>query len=192
MTTSRYNSKIGHTEEVIIQNLRTRHPDNVTELARIVLSQGDIDERDFVDAVKDLAKRGVIILRESYTVESFLDYMSTIELSAWFWFVVTGLGVGTISVFYTPNVFPFVLLRWVFGSILVLYIPGFVLLQFLFPKPNHRGLLESTSLSVRHKSRDYSAHWVDSEFSSMGNRNLVVRKFGSFSILSTWHRWLFT
>jgi len=52
-------------------------------------------------------------------------------------------------VIYTlPSAFPLVVLRWVLGSVFVLFIPGYVTVEALFPKGRDLDGIERLALSV--------------------------------------------
>jgi uncharacterized membrane protein len=48
----------------------------------------------------------------------------------------------------TPDVFPVNLTRWVLGSVFVLFLPGYSLLQLLFPKGSELDSLERFALDI--------------------------------------------
>jgi uncharacterized membrane protein len=57
------------------------------------------------------------------------------EMNVYF-YVSLAISFGAILAIYTiPAEFPFVLIRWVLGSVFVLFIPGYVAVQALFDSP---------------------------------------------------------
>jgi len=48
--------------------------------------------------------------------------------------IVRGLVRNGVAIYAVPSEFPFVALRWVLGSVFVLFIPGYVTVEALFPK----------------------------------------------------------
>lgn len=55
--------------------------------------------------------------------------------SYWFWKVVLLVGISLLVVFFIPATStPWVYIRYVFGSILLLFLPGYCLIRALFPK----------------------------------------------------------
>ena len=134
----------------LIENaLKSNHPATVAQLAQIVVADRVVDEVDFIETVKAMAQEGSLILQEStYEIESALDYLFTLTLSGWFWstFAVTALAL--IAVAYTPDLYPLNMIRWVLGSFFVLYLPGYTLLQLLFPKGREIDRLERFALSI--------------------------------------------
>lgn len=118
------------------------------QLALNVLSENLLDETDFIETMKEMVKDKSIVLEEpSYEIESVLDYFLTLSLSGWLWLT---LGVTTLAMamILVPGILPLVVLRWVLGSALVLYLPGYSVLQLLFPKGSEVASLERFALSV--------------------------------------------
>lgn len=108
-----------------------------------------LDEDEFVETVEAMAKDGSLSLAKPvYTLESVLDYLLTPALSAWFWSAIGLTAFSVLSVFIAPTLFPLSVARWVFGSILVLYLSGHVLVEFLFPTQEELGQVERFAFSV--------------------------------------------
>jgi uncharacterized membrane protein len=53
-----------------------------------------------------------------------------------------------LVIYAVPPDFPFVALRWVLGSVFVLFIPGYVAVEALFPKGRELDSIERFALSV--------------------------------------------
>jgi hypothetical protein len=133
-----------------IQNtVRSQHPQTVKQLAAALMADGRIEEAEFVATVKRMANNGTITLGPpSYEVETLLDYLFTFTLSGWLWVSLLTVALSLIAVTLIPDFFPLNVLRWVLGSIFVLYLPGFSLIQLLFPKGKDIDSLERFALSI--------------------------------------------
>lgn len=68
--------------------------------------------------------------------------------SSWVWAVLGFLVVTTLSVFVLPQVEPWIYLRYVFGAVYVLYVPGAVFIEALYPKRVELEDLERFALGV--------------------------------------------
>ena len=134
---------------VLKNTIRIRHPRNVGELAQLVHVGTLVDEDDFVNELMALVREGIIELMEpSYETKSIVDYFSTITLSGWFWASIGVIVVEVLSMAFIPDNYPIKVIRWALGSAFVLYLPGYVLIQALFPKKKGFGGLERFMLSV--------------------------------------------
>ncbi len=135
--------------KLIENSLRSKHPATVAQLAQVAMAGNTIDEEDFVATVKAMAQDGSLVLQEpSYEIESALDYLFTLTLSGWLWSSFGLTAVALITVAFIPDLFPLNVVRWVLGSIFVLYLPGYALLQLLFPKGSEIDTLERFALSI--------------------------------------------
>ena len=127
-----------------------RVPPSVGEIAAIVAADDQIGEDDFIKTLKEMVSDGSLSLsKPSYVLESGWDYMLTVTLSGWLWgtFGLTVLAV--LSVALVPDVFPINAVRWLLGSIFVLYLPGYALIQLLFPqRTSELDGLERFALSI--------------------------------------------
>ena len=129
--------------------LRSKHPATVAQLAQIVMAERPIDETDFVATIKAMEEDGSLILQEpSYEIESALDYVFTLPASGWLWSTLGVTALALIAVTTIPDLFPLNVVRWLLGSIFVLYLPGYTLLQFLFPKGSEIDALERFALII--------------------------------------------
>jgi hypothetical protein len=133
----------------IESTVKTRHPETVGQLAKIITADGAIDEVDFVATVKEMVSDGTLVLQSpSYDVESVLDYLFTPTLAGWLWGSFVVIALALLAVTLIPDLFPLNTVRWVLGSIFVLYIPGYSLIQLLFPKGKEIDSLERFALSI--------------------------------------------
>jgi uncharacterized membrane protein len=99
--------------------------------------------------VKEMTADGSLSLRKpTRRIESARDYFLTPTLSMWLW---TALGVATLgvaSIILVQDSFPFSIIRWTLGSILVLFLPGYALMQLLFPKGSEMSSLEQLAFDI--------------------------------------------
>jgi uncharacterized membrane protein len=58
------------------------------------------------------------------------------------------VALALLAVTLIPDLFPLNAVRWVLGSVFVLYIPGYSLIQLLFPKGKEMDSLERFALSI--------------------------------------------
>jgi len=129
--------------------LKLRHPATVQELAQIVTAESALCDEDVVQIVKDMAREGSLVLQEPmHKAESLWDYFLTPTLSLWFWTAlgVTALAVSIVS--FIPDSSSVVVIRWLLGSIFLLFLPGYALLQLLFPKASEIRSLERFVLGI--------------------------------------------
>ena len=115
--------------------LRAKNPSltdgEVTNLVWRLVEGGKADVEDIPPATKSLGR-----------------YVGMWERNLWFYASV-GISLMTVLVVYSfPSQFPLVALRWTLGSVFVLFIPGYVTVETLFPKGRELDGIERFALSV--------------------------------------------
>jgi hypothetical protein len=115
--------------------LKVRNPSlsevEVTDLVWRLVEVGQVDVEDVPPATGSLRQ-----------------YVGMWERNLWFYASI-GISLMTVLVIYTvPAQFPLVALRWILGSAFVLFIPGYVTVQTLFPKGRELDGIERFALSV--------------------------------------------
>jgi len=68
--------------------------------------------------------------------------------SLWFWALNLIILVTGFAIYLMPQVPPYVYLRYAVGSLFVLYLPGFALIEALYPKREDLDSLERLALSI--------------------------------------------
>lgn len=108
-----------------------------------------ITEEEVTDAVWSLAEAGTVALEDippaTNSLRAYLGFWErNIDL-----YLALGISLITIlTVFILPSTFPTVAFRWILGSIFLLFIPGFVLVEALFPKGSELDGIERLALSI--------------------------------------------
>ncbi len=79
---------------------------------------------------------------------SFYEYMFRLDYSLWFW-TVLGLVLTTLLVVVLTDFIDWIVyLRYVLGSVYVLFLPGYVTIEALYPSPRELSPLERLALSI--------------------------------------------
>jgi hypothetical protein len=135
--------------KIVGDTIKSSHPKTVRELAQIVSTSSTFAEEDLVYIIKDMVKDGSITIEEPiYEIESSWDYLLTPTLSAWLWAVLGATALALVVIFFIPDIFPLVIIRWLPSSMLVLFLPGYVFLQLLFSRKAEIDTIERFALSV--------------------------------------------
>ena len=80
--------------------------------------------------------------------KSLTEYLGHWERNVWL-YASLAISVATIVAIYAlPAELPLVAIRWVLGSLFVLFIPGYVTVEALFPKGRELDTIERFALSV--------------------------------------------
>lgn len=96
-----------------------------------------------------LAERGKVDVEDSPPqVTSLIEYLGLWERNVWFYVSVAASLMTALVIYTVPSQLPLVVLRWILGSAFVLFIPGYVTVETLFPKGRELNGIERFALSV--------------------------------------------
>ena len=101
------------------------------------------------DLVWRLKEQGKVDLEDAPPASrSLAEYLRFWERNLWL-YASLAVSFATVFMIYAmPSEFPLVALRWIFGSVFVLFIPGYVTVEALFPKGRELDSIERFALSV--------------------------------------------
>ena len=121
--------------------------DEVASAVSRVQSERGVSFEESARGLYRAAEEGRILLVDPRPPTSFLGYLAS-GYSAWFWAVVGFLGVMVASIYVIPQVYPFSYVRIVAGGVFTLYVPGFALIEALYPMKDDLERLERLGLSL--------------------------------------------
>lgn len=108
-----------------------------------------LTEDEATDLVWRLAEQGKAELEDvPPPTKSLREYLGFWERNLWFYLALAVSFATVIVIYAVPADFPFVAARWVLGSLFVLFIPGYVTVEALFPKGRELDGIERFALSV--------------------------------------------
>ncbi len=129
------NQETSTLSELIIQIVKSKHPETIKQLVELVNQQYPLPEQKIIEHILDLQKQGKLNLKEETSlVSSTLKNYLLSSPSYWYWAVITLALVTTIIVFIIPeSAIPLVYARYALGSLFVLFLPGYAFIKALFP-----------------------------------------------------------
>lgn len=90
---------------------------------------------------------GRLLLKDPRPPSSFLEFLLRADYSTWYWFTVAVVATTLMLVFYVERG-PLIIARYVLGSLIVLFLPGFVTVEALYPEEDELEPLERLALSI--------------------------------------------
>ena len=119
----------------ILQIVREKKPETVSELARLVKETSTASKQEILDKIMQLQNDGKLKLttQPTYVPVSLKASLKTFD-TAWYWITVA-LTLATIAAVFTipENLQPFIIIRYVLGTIFILWLPGYTFIKALFP-----------------------------------------------------------
>ena len=135
--------------EVILKIIETKQPKNVTELVHFVQEQVNASLDDITREVKNLQQKGLVTLEELTTPTNRLSDFLSSRKNTWFWFTIGLTFLAFISImFFSESGALLSYLRYAFGFILAVFLPGYCLTEALFPRKNSMDEIERFTFSV--------------------------------------------
>ena len=123
------------TTETMIQIIKERKPQTVEQLVTLAKEKLQIPEKKILETILQLQNEGKISLtkQQSQTSLNLTAYLKT-EQALWYWITLTLSAATTAVVFTIPeNFYLWVYVRYVLGTIFVLWLPGYTFIKALFP-----------------------------------------------------------
>jgi len=113
------------------------------------VTRRSLTEAEATDLVWGLVDRGEADVEDiPPATKSVREYLRFWERNLPLYLSLT-VSLGTLLVVYAlPDDFPLVVFRWVLGSVFVLFIPGYVAVEALFPKGRELDGIERLALSI--------------------------------------------
>lgn len=81
-------------------------------------------------------------------VRSLREYLGLWERNVWFYASVAASLITVLAIYTLPTELPLVAVRWVLGSVFVLFLPGYVTVEALFPKFRELDGVERFALGI--------------------------------------------
>jgi len=123
---------------LILSVLVHEKPNTVRELVDGVLIrvEADVSAPDVVRLVQEMKEEGKITLSEP--PRSFATFRASLadrNANLPFWLVLLAIALTWVSIYAIPSEFPWVIPRWVLGTLFVIFLPGYAFVEALFVNP---------------------------------------------------------
>ena len=147
MTDQRVEIPLG---ELITQRIRAESPRTVRDLFEIVRKRRPtLSEDEFIQIINELKGSKTLELESpAPQVNSYPAYLRIQDENFWFYLVVLAALATFLAIYVLPSTYPLVILRWIVGSIFVLFLPGYVTIQALFPEGKELDNIERFALTI--------------------------------------------
>lgn len=125
----------------ILQIVREKKPETVNQLARLVKETSPASKQEILNKIIQLQNDGKLKLTvpPTYVPVSLKAYLKTYD-AAWYCITVA-LTLATIAAVFTipEDLQPYIVIRYVLGTIFIFWLPGYTFIKALFPQtPTHK------------------------------------------------------
>jgi hypothetical protein len=121
--------------QTIIQLVKDKKPKTVQQLVDLAKAETSISESKIIKHVLQLQSQGKITLKELPTrpPQKLATYLRT-KKAYWYWItLVLAIATALTALTIPENAYPLVYIRYVLGTIFVLWLPGYSFTKALFP-----------------------------------------------------------
>jgi hypothetical protein len=136
-------------DNVILKVVETKQPKTVNELVHFVQEQVSASLNDITREVKNLQQKGLIVLEEPTNLKNRFFYGLSSRKDIWLWATISLTILAFISILFFPEGgTPLSYLRYAFGFILAVFLPGYCLTEALFPRKSAMDEIERFTFSI--------------------------------------------
>jgi hypothetical protein len=134
----------------IMQRIMAENPRTVRDLFRIIkLRRPRISEEEFINTIRELKDSGTLTLEPpALRINSYPAYLKLQDENAWLYLVALLTLSTFLAIYVMPSVYPLIIFRWIIGSMFVLFLPGYVTIQALFPEGKELDSIERLALTI--------------------------------------------
>jgi len=98
--------------------------------------------------IYDNIQDGKLRLRDPNPPRDFLEYFMRLDYSLWAWTILIILVLTLASIAFSDIISLLRYLRYIFGLITILFLPGYVLIETLYPRERDLKPIERLALSI--------------------------------------------
>ena len=132
-------------DDYITERVKGSECISVSELVDDVARRFNISRGRAAYEVLRLWKRGVIDI-EDYPYDNVLPYFFTVS-GLWYWVIVALTIISLASVILIRGS-PLIYLRYALGALIILFLPGYTIVEALYPRGDEFTPLERLALSI--------------------------------------------
>jgi uncharacterized membrane protein len=125
-------------KELILSVLVHERPSSVRDLVSGVLArvETDLSSLDVVRLIQEMNEEGKIVLsKPKREFATFRAYLIDLNSSLQFWLVLLAIILTWLFIYAIPSEFPWIIPRWILGTLFVIFLPGYSFIEALFVNP---------------------------------------------------------
>lgn len=121
---------------MITNVVKERKPETVEQLIALVHQKYSIPEQEIMEHILRMQNQQKLILTGQQTlIPSTVKRYLFSTSATWYWTIIASSIITTAMVFTIPEeAFPIVYIRYILGSVFVLFLPGYSFIKALFPR----------------------------------------------------------
>jgi hypothetical protein len=142
------NKKTNENEPNQLENdILKRHGEKVIDLVNDVAKLNDTSVEESCRSLIRTIDEGKMYLVDPNPPKGFFTYIFSIY-NIWFWLILGSIALMVTSIYLIPPVYPFSSIRYCIGGIFLLILPGYVLMESLYPKVKTLNNIERFAFNI--------------------------------------------
>jgi len=139
--------ELDRTSRRVLRLLRSEEELTVEDLVERAVERLRLRRDEAAKAIYTLREAGLLEIRDPNPPKSPLGFLLS-SRSTWFWLLASAVALTDASIALSDAFTPLRYVRYVLGSVFVLYLPGASLIELLYPKKEDLSQLERLALSI--------------------------------------------
>lgn len=136
-----------HRAKTLLDAAKKNPSPNVETLVKDQAESLGVAKHDVARHLYQFWRDGELKLVNPHPPSNLAQYAKSFY-SLWFWALTLFIVLTGSAIYLLPQIQPYVYLRYVVGSLFILYLPGFALIEALYPKREGLESLERLALSI--------------------------------------------
>ena len=129
--------------------LRSRETTVQDLYLRLKITYPTVDPKDVTELVWRFVEEGIIRVEDvPLSGVSLSQYLRMWDENLWFYMSIGTALIASLAAYTLPMNSPLVALRWLLGTAFVLFVPGFAVMEALFPARGDLGTFVRFALSI--------------------------------------------
>jgi hypothetical protein len=133
--------------DYVLTSLITYNGSRLNQILNKISIQNNRKKESTIREIFDLNSSGRIYLKDPNPPKSLIKYFISLY-SLWFWLIEAFLAITVLSILYLPSTYPFYYLRAISGLLFPLFIPGYILVETIYPQKSSLERFERLILSI--------------------------------------------
>lgn len=134
-------------ENLILKAVDERKASSVKQIVDLLADK--FTEAELLEAVRRLEGKREIELNHNVSFHcSFVQYLANADYNLWLYLVFSASLGTSVTIYLIPNTHPLIIIRWILCFLFNLFLPGYALVEALFPKRGALDIIERFALSI--------------------------------------------
>lgn len=134
-------------ENLILKTVDEQKASSVKQIVDLLADK--FTEAELLEAIKKLEDKREIELNHNVPFHcSFVQYLANADYNLWLYLVFSASLCTSVTIYLIPNTYPLIITRWILCFLFNLFLPGYTLIEALFPKRGDLGIIERFALSI--------------------------------------------